>query len=69
MEAYGCFLKIKYICYEASHVFHKVFFRFAPRIEPLINTTDIWKLMERMRAFISLNIFIMKLTMFSISFP
>ena len=62
MEAYGCFHKLKYMCYEASHTFHNVSLRFAPKIEPLINTTDMF-------ASISLNIFIMKLTMFSISFP
>ena len=43
MEAYGCFHKLKYTCYEASHAFHKVSLRFVPKIEPLINTTDIWK--------------------------
>ena len=43
METYGCFHKLKYICYEASHAFHKVSLRFAPKIKSLINTTDIWK--------------------------
>ena len=62
METYGCFHKLKYYCCVASHAFHKVFLRFAPKIEPLINTTDIC-------VSISLNIIIMKLTMFSIRFP
>ena len=35
------FHKLKYNCHEASHAFHKVSFRFAPKIEPLINTTDV----------------------------
>ena len=39
METYGCFHKLKYICYEACHALYKV----APKIEPLIHTTDIWK--------------------------
>ena len=43
MEVYGCFHKLKYIRYQASHVFHKVSLRFASKIEPLINTTDMWK--------------------------
>ena len=43
MEAYGCFHKLKYICYEANYVIHKVSLRFAPKIELLINTTDIRK--------------------------
>ena len=46
MEAYGCFHKLKYICYEASHAFHKVSLGFAPKIEPLTNTTGIWKAYE-----------------------
>ena len=43
METYDCFHNLKYICYEASHAFHKVSLRFAPKIEPLMNTSDIWK--------------------------
>ena len=42
-EEYGCLHKLKYIFYEANHVFHKVSFRFAPKTEILINTTDILK--------------------------
>ena len=43
MEAYGCFYKLKCIYYKANHVFHKLSTTFAPKIELLINTTDIWK--------------------------
>ena len=34
---------LKYICYEANHVFHKLPIRFVPKIEFLIDTMAIWK--------------------------
>ena len=43
MEEYDCLHMLKYICYGASYVFHKVSLRFIPKTELLINTTDILK--------------------------
>ena len=30
MEAYMCFHKLRYICYDANHIFHKRSIRFPP---------------------------------------
>ena len=70
MEAYGCFHKLKYIYYEADHVFHKLSIRSVSKMDYEIdNDNHMGSLWKHMVVTINLNMFQIRLTMFPISFP
>ena len=43
MAVYACFRRLECILLEVNRIFHKLFLRFAFKIEVSIDTTDTWK--------------------------